>query len=196
MTTAWTLTVTDLKQYIYCPRIMYYMRCLPDIRPVTTKMEEGILAHEVAEVREQRRQLKQYGFATGERHYDVALYSTTLRLTAVVDMVIIHPDGKSVAVPVDYKLSALAGEHFRTQLGCYALMVEEEFGLPVPYGFIYLTEERRVEKVMFSAASRVTVRELLTEMRSVIEQEAMPEPTTRSARCINCEFRRFCNDVQ
>ncbi len=35
------LTVTDLKQYCYCPRILFYMRCLPGVRPLTVKMEEG-----------------------------------------------------------------------------------------------------------------------------------------------------------
>jgi len=37
--------------------------------------------------------------------------------------------------------------------------------------------------------------EALREMRTIVEAEAMPEPTTRATRCVNCEFRRFCNDV-
>ena len=27
--------VTDLKQWIYCPRVLYYRYCLPEIRPIT-----------------------------------------------------------------------------------------------------------------------------------------------------------------
>lgn len=65
-----TLTATDLKQFTYCPRVVYYMRCLPDVRPITAKMQEGIAAHDDAEARERRRGLGAYGFTTGQRHFD------------------------------------------------------------------------------------------------------------------------------
>lgn len=193
--TAWTLTVTDLKQYAYCPRILYFMRCLPGVRPVTIKMEEGQAAHEDAERREQRRQLRTYGFSRGERHFDVHIYSTALRLNALVDMVIVEPDGRPIAVPVDYKMSDMVGPHVRLQLACYGLLVEEEMGLPTPFGFVYLTLERRPQKVTLSEALKLEAKAMLNEMRAVVEAERMPEPTARSARCVNCEFRRFCNDV-
>jgi CRISPR-associated exonuclease Cas4 len=192
---SWTLTVTDLKQYTYCPRILYFMRCLPGVRPVTTKMREGSAAHDDAELREQRRLLRAYGFTTGERHFDVAIYSADLRINALLDLVIVEPDGKPIAVPVDYKMSDMAGAHVRLQLACYGLLVEAEMGLAAPYGFVYLTVERRAEKVPFSAALKHETRAALHEMRAIVEAELMPEPTARVARCVNCEFRRFCNDV-
>lgn len=192
---SWTLTATDLKQYAYCPRILYFMRCLPDVRPVTAKMTEGILAHEAAEAREQRRQLRSYGFTTGERHFGVSLYSSELGLTALIDLVIVRPDDNPIVVPVDYKLSDLGGPHFKTQLACYGLLLEEELDLPAPYGFLYLIPERRAERVSLSAVTKLKARSLLAEMRQVVESEAIPEPSSQVARCVNCEFRRFCNDV-
>ena len=42
----WLLEVTDLKQYTYCPRIVFYRYCLPRVRPITYSMEEGIRCHE------------------------------------------------------------------------------------------------------------------------------------------------------
>jgi len=191
----WTLTVTDLKQYTYCPRILYYTRCLPHVRPTTEKMAEGKRTQEDEQAREQRRQLRTYGFETGQRHFDVALYSSTLGVSAVIDLVILRPDGQSVAIPVDYKLSTLAGEHFKLQLACYGLLVEEEMELPAPYGFIYLMPERRAQKVTISARDRERILVALAEMREIVEAERMPAMTTRPARCVNCEFRLFCNDV-
>ena len=43
--------VVDLKQYVYCPRIVYYHHCLPQVRPVTFKMEAGLAAQDEEEVR-------------------------------------------------------------------------------------------------------------------------------------------------
>lgn len=66
---------------------------------------------------------------------------------------ILQPDGQDVAVPADYKLSDLAGEHFKLQVACYGLLVEEEMGLPAPYGFIYLLLECRAQKVPITAST-------------------------------------------
>ena len=41
----WLFEVTDLKQYAYCPRIVFYRYCLPKVRPITFLMEEGIRSH-------------------------------------------------------------------------------------------------------------------------------------------------------
>lgn len=191
----WILTVTDLKQYAYCPRVLYFMRCQPDVRPITAKMAEGILAHEAEEMREQRRQLRTYGFKTGERHFGVSLYSSEIGLTALIDMVILRPDDKPVVVPVDYKMSDLTGPHFKLQLACYGLLLEEEMSLPAQDGFIYMIPERRAERVPLTEASKLRARAMLTEMRQLVDAEAMPAPVRQPGRCVNCEFRRFCNDV-
>ena len=59
--------VSDLRQYSYCPRIIYYRYCLPQIRPITYKMTAGQAAQESEEQREQRRSLRAYGLQSGER---------------------------------------------------------------------------------------------------------------------------------
>ena len=48
---------------------------------------------------------------------------------------------------------------------------------------------------MLSAALKLEARAVLAEMRQVVEAERMPDATVRVARCVNCEFRLFCNDV-
>lgn len=191
----WWMTVTDLKQYAYCPRIPFYERCLPGVRPITAKMDAGIRAHEDAEALEKRRQLRSYGLKTGDRQFDLVLYSPELRLTARIDMAILRPDGANIVAPVDYKLSSTAGEHFKLQLACYALMLEEEMELPAPYGFLYLISERRAERVALTAAAKLKARACLADLCASIDTEIMPEATARAGRCVNCEFRRFCNDV-
>ncbi len=194
-TTAWVFTVTDLKQYVFCPRVLYYTRCLPDVRPVTVKMAAGARAGEDAEARERRRQLGTYGFASGERHFRVPLRSSGLGISALIDMIIVRPDGLPLAIPVDYKLSATPGEHFKVQLACYGLLVEEEIELPAPYGFLYLIPQRRAERVALTPALKGRVLGALREMRAIVNEEIMPEAPASAAKCVNCEFRRFCNDI-
>lgn len=191
----WFLTVTDVKQHWYCPRIPYYHRCLPGVRPVTAKMEAGIAAQADEEQREVRRQLRTYGFATGERQFNVPFCSTALGVTAVIDLIILRPDGKEMVVPVDYKLSDTSGEHFKAQLALYGLLLEEEIELAAPFGFLYLMVTRKAERVALTDRLKASARAAIAAIRACVEQDRMPEPTLQVGRCVNCEFRRFCNDV-
>ena len=79
-------TVTDLKQYTYCPRVVFYTYCLPLVRPTTYKMEAGIAAHGRGEKLERRRTLAAYGLEEGKRHFEVAVSSQELGLRGRVDM--------------------------------------------------------------------------------------------------------------
>ena len=72
--------VTDLKQWAYCPRILYYATCLPDVRPITYKMQVGIELGVKEEQREMRRSLRAYGLSHGRREFNVYVTSERLGL--------------------------------------------------------------------------------------------------------------------
>ncbi|MCX7681269.1 MAG: CRISPR-associated protein Cas4 [Anaerolineae bacterium] len=190
-------TVTDLKQYAYCPRIVYYAYCLPLLRPTTYKMEAGVAAHAEAKERERRRTLTAYGLVEGERHFDMWVTSERLGLQGRIDLVIeTGTVERREWIPVDYKQTVrLAASHYKRQLAAYGLMLEETFGGTARRGFIYSLITRKAEEITLTERLRNDVRETIAAMREMIEREAMPEPPTTRRPCLNCEFRRFCNDV-
>jgi len=195
----WLVEVTDLKQYACCPRIVFYRYCLPEIRPTTVLMEEGIRKHKEEDEREVRRSLRNYGVAEGERFFHLALQSEHLGLTGRVDLVLASPsrtaDGAEVSV-VEYKYSEQkAGVHFKLQLAAYALLVEEAWHVSVKQGFIYSIPTKGVETVVFTPHLRKKVVQTVAAIRQLVAQEIMPPPPAAQGRCVTCEFRRFCNDV-
>jgi len=196
--TGWLLKVTDLKQFAYCPRIPYYHYCLPEVRPTTYKMAAGIRAQDRAEELERRRSLRAYGLTEGERHFNVSIASRQLGVSGQIDLVIKHTvNGEDRLCPDDYKLSRREpGRHFKLQLACYALLLEEVWELPVEDGFLYLIPARRAVRVPITTRLRNDVRRQLAEIRALVLAERMPPvlPKQRS-RCVDCEFRRFCNDM-
>ncbi len=68
-------------------------------------------------------------------------------------------------------------------------------GGTVRRGFIYSLLTRRAEEVALTPSLRQQVRETVALMREMVERERMPDPPSSPKPCINCEFRRFCNDV-
>jgi CRISPR-associated exonuclease Cas4 len=97
---------------------------------------------------------------------------------------------------VDFKDSAgPVGLNHRYQLTAYALLAEEVYGRPVRRGFIYRIPLRRAVEVPVRPGMRRFVHLGLRAMRGMIASEAMPPPTRHRGRCTDCEFRRYCNDI-
>lgn len=200
-TTATTLLfeVTDLKQWTYCPRVLYYRYCLPEIRPITDLMRAGIGSHCDEVGREERRSLRTYGLNIGERAFDVRLRSEVIGLRGQLDLAIVVPDRaapRAEAIVVEYKDSERAAPlHFKLQLAAYALLLEEAWSLPVRRGFIYSIPLRTVEIIGITPALRQKVRQAVAAMQAAVAGEWMPDAPASRRPCVSCEFRRFCNDV-
>ncbi|MCO5193108.1 MAG: CRISPR-associated protein Cas4 [Anaerolineae bacterium] len=184
--------VIDLKQYIYCPRILYYHTVLPQIRPITYKMEVGIQAHVSTEIREKRRSLRTYGIESGVRHFNVALHDFDLGLSGEIDMVI---ETHNELIPVDYKNTGREGKHFRLQLAAYARLLEAAWRKPAKRGFLYMIPDRKVVSVRMTPHVCRELDKALRDLQLIATAQLAPAPTLKHARCVDCEFRRFCNDV-
>ena len=193
------LEVTDVKQYYYCPRIPFFRYCLPRIRPLTYGMQEGIQQHAEEPLREERRSLRAYGLTGGERVFDLPLRSEALGLVGRLDMAIRAPVPSTTpgeAIVVDYKLTRGAvGLHFQAQLAAYALMLEEAWGTPVRRAFLYHLPLRQAEEVALTPALRRRVPLAVQSIHQLVHDERLPDPPSNKARCVTCEFRRFCNDA-
>jgi CRISPR-associated exonuclease Cas4 len=195
----WLFEVTDLKQYVACPRIVYYRYCLPHVRPITGLMEEGIRRHEEEDAREERRSLRNYGLSEGERSVHLALRSPELGLTGRLDLAIATPSRESAnaeGIVVEYKYSEQkAGPHFALQLAAYALLLEEAWGIPVKRGYLYSIPLKRAEHIPITPHLRKKVVQTVQHIQRIVESELIPAPPSTLYRCVTCEFRRFCNDV-
>lgn len=187
------ITATHVKDHAHCPRYTYYNFCLPDTRPRTYLMDAGREAHERERERARRRTLRMYGLPEGERHFAVHLASPALGMTGQLDELVITPQAEYL--PVDYKLSSRVNESFTAQIVAYALLIEAQFNTTVRTGYIYLIIPRTLHPVAITQEKRSEVHALLAEIRAVRIGEKMPPPTHVRARCHDCEFRRFCNDV-
>jgi len=187
------VTATDLKQWAYCPRIPFYRHVLPVRAAPTYRMQRGKDVQEAVEALERRRGFRAYGMRDGERHFGLWLRSERFGLSGKLDLLIVTPDA---CYPVDFKdTESGPRRNHRLQLAAYALLAEEAFERPAPDGFIYLVPEKRVVALALGEADRDEVRQALTDIRRMIDQEELPAPTAVRSRCTVCEFRNYCGDV-
>jgi len=187
------LRVNDLKQFEYCPRIVFYNTVMPLERKTTVKMERGKDEEFRLDALEKRRTLRRYELGSGERRFHVWLESPTLGLSGKLDLLIVSNKGY---FPVDFKYTR--GRPHRNhvvQLAGYALLVEEKFRTRVDTAFIYLTPVQQVISIGLTGQLKEEVRQRLSEMRTMIHDEILPPATPVRGRCEECEFRNYCGDV-
>ena len=90
------LRVTDLKQWAYCRRIVYYQHRMPGVGKQTYKMGEGKAAQDMVEQLEMRRTLREYGFEGAGRKFGVWVPGSTLRMPALAGAEYPIPDSLTV----------------------------------------------------------------------------------------------------
>jgi CRISPR-associated exonuclease Cas4 len=187
------LRVNDLKQFEYCPRIVFYNTVMPVERKSTVKMERGKEIELKLDALEARRTLRRYRLAEGERRYHVWLSSDRLGLSGKLDLLIVTPDA---CYPVDFKYTRdRPRRNHVLQLGGCALLVEDVMQMPVPAAFIYIAPANQLARIIVTPGLKDLVRTRLREIREMIGEQFLPEPTPVRARCEECEFRNYCGDV-
>jgi len=187
------LRVNDLKQFQYCPRIVFYNTVMPVERKSTVKMQRGKEEEFKLDALEKRRTLARYQLGAGERRFHVGIESSKLGLSGKLDLLIVSPQGY---FPVDFKYTR--GRPHRNhvfQLAGYAILVEEEFQTQVETAFIYLAPVQTVIAIRISPQLKERTLNLLAEIRNMIQEGILPPATEVRSRCTECEFRNYCGDV-
>jgi CRISPR-associated exonuclease Cas4 len=187
------IPVTDLKQWAYCARIVYYHGVMPGVGRPTYKMKEAVRAQDLIERLETRRALREYGYEGARRRFGVWLEDEGLGLSGKIDLLLERGDEAAV---VDFKLtSGEVGENHRHQLAGYAMLAEAALGVRVGETFMYRIPDNRVFRVEIGAALRESVVRALGEIREARALEMLPGATEVRGRCVECEYANYCGDV-
>jgi CRISPR-associated exonuclease Cas4 len=187
------IPVTDLKQWAYCERIVYYHRVMPVYGQPTFKMKEALAAQDLIESLEMRRGLRAYGFEGAVRRFGVWLSNETLGLSAKTDLILQREDSLAV---VDFKLTAGdPGENHRMQLAAYTMLAEAEYHVPSPLAFLYRIPDNRIFPIEINEVLRQAVTMAVKRIREMELSQGFPPPTSVHKRCAECEYVNYCADV-
>jgi len=187
------LSVNDLKQFSYCPRIVYYHWVMPVHPPTTFLMQRGHLQEERFERLEPRRVLSCYGFDDAARHFGLEITSESLGIIGKVDLIL---EGFERVAVVEFKATASRlADNWKLQLCAYSLLAEEHFQRPCPVGFVVLNDREECIEVELNDALRDQTYSVLKQARALVMRQEFPDPTAVRARCAQCEYRNFCGDV-
>lgn len=188
-----TIRVSDLRQWTYCPRVAWWTHVCPVGKVESFKMRLGLAKERRQQRLQQRRTSRAFGLKNGTIENNVSLYSPVLGLTGRLDMVLRWGVNR---YPVEIKFTTgPARLNHRLQLAGYALLLEDEYGISVSHGYVVRLPDDTVDKVAIDGPLRDLTWKTVQALRNTIGREQMPPPNALVARCVDCEYRHFCGDI-
>ncbi len=188
------ITVSDVMEYLFCPRFIYFMYCLgiPQHEEKRYKVLKGRALHEAREKMNKSYMRKKLQCV----RKDVAVYlvSRKYHVKGEVDEILFLADG--TAAPLDYKFAEFKDRVYRThryQSALYGLMIADNYGVAVKRGFVCYTRSNHVVKeVKLSARDFERARVMVNAVLGIIQKGFYPEETKYKARCVDCTYRNIC----
>jgi len=143
------IQVSDITQFFYCPRKVYFRRVLGlEIAP-RPKMELGREEHEKEHERVEHRK-NVYGIKREEISkicHDLMIESEKLGLYGKIDSVVFLESGEIIPVELKYTHTPEVIRNWRKQLTAYALLLEDKYNTRVRRGIFYFQQQKKVVEV-------------------------------------------------
>jgi len=188
------ITPSDVIEYLFCPRFIYYMKCL-DIQQhedARYKVMKGREVHEEKAKINKEYLRKKLGCVA--KDISVCLNSPALNLRGEVDEVVSLADG--TLAPLDYKFAEYKDWLFQThkyQSALYALLIMENYGKVVNKGYVcYLRSNNFVKEISFCNVDFQKARNLIKEILIIVSSSYYPKKASSLAHCIDCCYKNIC----
>jgi len=187
-----TLTPSHIIEYLYCPRFTYfeYVLCIPQYEEKNFKVLKGRNVHELKQEQNKDYLRKRIGVQSKL----LSQYLTNDLLRGEVDEVLFLEDNK--AAPLDYKFAQYKEkiyDTYKTQLYCYAVLIEDNFNVEVKKGYlVYTRSKNTLIEIPIDLKEKEKIRSVANSIFSIIATNHFPKATKYKRRCLNCTYRNIC----
>jgi CRISPR-associated exonuclease Cas4 len=190
------IPVTDIKQYHFCPRIIYFTKVLGVEEKTTDSEEAGKEAHGEFHRKERRRTTLLGGkkIKVEQKWTALQLKSEKMGLEGMVDMAVRTPEGYAI---VEYKSMTapkrvLPGHLY--QAAAYAMLVEEAFTTNIRKLYVYYEKSDKIFEIPLTDSIKRHVLWTIRQIRTIIQKEKLPI-TRASRKCPSCGYRWICKEA-
>lgn len=188
------ITPSEVIEYLYCPRFIYFMNCLKmsQHEELRYKVLKGRELHERKEKENKEYLRKKIGCV--KKELSVYLASPKIKVRGIVDEVLTLSDGSMA--PLDYKYTEYRDYLFRThkfQSALYALLIKEIYKKPVYKGYIcYVKDGATLKEILYKPRDFEYTLKVIDEIFRIILLGYFPKKTSHRNRCIDCCYKNIC----
>jgi len=183
---------SQIIEYLYCPRYTYFefVLCIPQYEEKYYKVMKGREIHD--EKSNQNKEYLRQRIGAANKHLNQYLCNDYLR--GEVDEVLELNDG--TMAPLDYKYAEYKEKIFntyKTQLACYAVLIEDNFKKKVNKGFlVYIRSNNKLIEIAINETDKDGVKECAKDIVDIIDRNYFPKGTRDKLKCIDCTYKNIC----
>ncbi len=174
--TRYYLTVRDLEEYFFCPR-MFYLHVVRGI-----EIPKGFWCEIGKEYEKIAKTFVEKTFKEVIKGFE--LESKNLKLKGRPDFIV---EGMK---PLEIKCSSSLKPWWKYTLIAYALLIEDAFNRPVKQGFLLLLPEYKVIEVNIFDEDRKFVINSIKKCFEILGREIFPKGN--KLNCNSCDFKTLC----
>ncbi len=184
------LTATDLMNYLYDPRIIYFVRVLKIPQATTVKELEGRKKYDEFKNKSTRNKIIKE-LPKLPKLYDIYLCYDKFGIATKIDCVAVD-NIKNKAYPIQVKYSLKPKILYRTQvfqLVMEAILIEKVLGYKVPYGYLKFLRSNDFVKVSITPKLKSELLWIFKEIENIIKQEKLPKSTIWKKRNVDNGYK-------
>lgn len=187
-----TITPSHLLEYLFCPRFTYfeYVLAIPQYQEKFFKVLKGREVHD----RKASENVEYLRRKIGVREKFINQYLTNGYLRGEIDEVLYLNDG--TMAPLDFKFAVYKDKIFstyKTQLSCYAILIEDNFGKNVNRGYlVYTRSKNKLVEIDIKKQDKRHTKELIKNVLRIIMKNYYPKATKYKKKCLSCTFKNIC----
>ena len=188
------VTITQVMEYLFCPRFIYFMECLqiPQREGLRFKVKKGRELHEQKSRINKDYLRKKIGCI--DKKNNIYLSSDKYRVRGILDEIVWLDDG--TAAPLEYKFAEYKERIFMTQriqLVLQAAMIMENYGIEVNRGYIvFIRSKNYMKRINLADKDFDDVIKIIDRVLYIIENGYYPKRTESKRKCIDCCYKNIC----
>ena len=189
-----SITPSEVIEYLYCPRFIYFMLVLqiPQKEEQRYKVQQGREVHDRKTKINKKYLRKKIGVT--DKKIDQKLSSEKYQIHGIVDEILFLEDG--TAASLDYKFAKYKDKLFKTykyQAVMYGMLIADNYDIEVNKAFLVYTRSRnKLVEFEISERDKKEVRNILSEVIDIVQKGYYPEDTSYKKRCRDCCYRNIC----
>ena len=187
---AYSLPVNLLRQWCFCPRVVYYRELLgvKSFEPIWSK--QGSLYHKKETELFKRRNLSRFKLSEGTKHHNINLKDEALRLHGICDLIVETSDN---VFAIEYKMGKKISTGTHHAVNRLLSIGRKHFGKKASHSFI-LTGDGKVKLVAIDNQNRRQLKHVTNEIIKMLNNSCKPFSNATIHQCGQCEYLNYCND--
>jgi len=188
------IKISDVLEYLYCPRFIYFIHCLkiPQYEDKRFKVIKGREVHELK--RRTNIDYTRIKINVVKKENNVIMIAKNYHIKGIADEILFLTDG--TAAPLEYKFAEYKGKIFKTyrnQLILQSLMIKDNYHLEVKKAFIcFVRSKNQVIEIEITEKDFQKSINIIEKILKIIQLGLYPKKTKQLRKCLDCCYNKIC----